>query len=179
MEVSPPPGLAQTSSVAAVHNESETPVTHMESSSSSSSSSTTATAGAKATLQEQGVEALKDIVYGSTAGIVGKFIEYPFDTVKVRLQSQPDGVPLRYSGPLDCFKQSFRQDGFAGLYRGISAPLVGAAVETSSLFFSVCIANPLLMFLELAVHLSGEMAADRRIVPPCAGSSAGDSAAQD
>jgi ornithine carrier protein len=88
-------------------------------------------------LQEHGLEALKDIVYGSSAGVVGKFIEYPFDTVKVRLQSQPDGLPLRYTGPLDCFKQSLRQDGFAGLYRGISAPLVGAAVETSSLFFSV------------------------------------------
>ncbi|KIW07769.1 uncharacterized protein PV09_01695 [Verruconis gallopava] len=92
-------------------------------------------------LQEQGLEAIKDIVYGSTAGIVGKFIEYPFDTVKVRLQAQPDGLPLRYSGPLDCFKQSFRQDGFAGLYRGISAPLVGAAVETSSLFFSYRLAQ--------------------------------------
>lgn len=90
-------------------------------------------------LQEQGLEALRDIVYGSTAGIVGKFIEYPFDTVKVRLQSQPDVLPLRYTGPLDCFRQSFKQDGFAGLYRGISAPLVGAAVETSSLFFSVSV----------------------------------------
>lgn len=68
------------------------------------------------------------------AGIVGKYIEYPFDTVKVRLQSQPDHLPLRYTGPLDCFRQSFRSDGFLGLYRGISAPLFGAAAETSSLF---------------------------------------------
>jgi ornithine carrier protein len=36
---------------------------------------------------------------------------------------------------LDCFKQSLRSDGFLGLYRGVSAPLVGAALETSSLFF--------------------------------------------
>jgi ornithine carrier protein len=36
---------------------------------------------------------------------------------------------------LDCFKQSIRSDGFLGLYRGVSAPLVGAALETSSLFF--------------------------------------------
>lgn len=69
------------------------------------------------------------------AGIAGKYIEYPFDTVKVRLQSQPDVLPLRYSGPLDCFRQSIRSDGLLGLYRGISAPLVGAALETSSLFF--------------------------------------------
>lgn len=53
----------------------------------------------------------------------------------MRLQSQPDHLPLRYAGPLDCFRQSVRADGLLGLYRGISAPLVGAAVETSSLFF--------------------------------------------
>ena len=82
-------------------------------------------------------EAFQDIVCGSVAGIVGKYIEYPFDTVKVRLQSQPDHVPLRYTGPVDCFKQSLQRDGFIGIYRGISAPLVGAAVETSTLFFSV------------------------------------------
>lgn len=85
----------------------------------------------------QGEEALKDVVCGSVAGIVGKYIEYPFDTVKVRLQSQPDHLPLRYTGPWDCFKQSLKQDGFIGIYRGITAPLVGAAVETSCLFFSV------------------------------------------
>lgn len=65
---------------------------------------------------------------------MGKYIEYPFDTVKVRLQSQPDHLPLRYKGPLDCFRQSWRADGVSGLYRGISAPLVGAALENSSLF---------------------------------------------
>lgn len=85
----------------------------------------------------QGEEAIKDIVCGSVAGVVGKYIEYPFDTIKVRLQSQPNTIPLRYSGPLDCFKQSLQRDGFLGIYRGISAPLVGAAVETSTLFFSV------------------------------------------
>ncbi|KAG4410545.1 Amino-acid transporter arg-13 [Cadophora malorum] len=81
------------------------------------------------------MDAVEDIVFGSIAGVAGKYIEYPFDTVKVRLQSQPDHLPLRYTGPLDCFKQSLRNDGFLGLYRGISAPLVGAALETSSLFF--------------------------------------------
>lgn len=81
------------------------------------------------------MESLEDITYGSVAGVIGKYIEYPFDTVKVRLQSQPDNQPLRYKGPLDCFRQSIRADGFLGLYRGISAPLVGAAIETSSLFF--------------------------------------------
>lgn len=89
----------------------------------------------------QGQEALKDVVCGSLAGIVGKYIEYPFDTVKVRLQSQPDHLPLQYTGPLDCFKKSLNRDGFIGIYRGISAPLVGAAVETGCLFFSYRLAQ--------------------------------------
>ncbi|KKK12811.1 hypothetical protein P175DRAFT_0468561 [Aspergillus ochraceoroseus IBT 24754] len=84
----------------------------------------------------QGLEAFKDVAFGSVAGMVGKIIEYPFDTVKVRLQSQPDHLPLRYNGPLDCFRQSFQAEGLRGLYRGISAPMAGAAVENSCLFFS-------------------------------------------
>ncbi|ROW17971.1 hypothetical protein VPNG_00159 [Cytospora leucostoma] len=91
------------------------------------------------------MESLEDILYGSVAGIVGKYIEYPFDTVKVRLQSQPDHLPLRYTGPLDCFRQSIRADGVLGLYRGISAPLVGAALENSSLFFFERLGRELLL----------------------------------
>jgi len=102
--------------------------------------------------KDHGIEALKDVAFGSVskirsvlyvqpnifqiAGILGKYIEYPFDTVKVRLQSQPAGRVL-YTGPLDCFRQSIHNTGFLGLYRGVSAPLFGAAIETSSLFFSV------------------------------------------
>ena len=78
------------------------------------------------------------------AGIIGKIIEYPFDTVKVRLQSQSSSLPLLYKGPLDCFRQSVQSSGFRDLYRGISAPLFGAAIETSSLFFSYRIAQNVL-----------------------------------
>ncbi|KAK3116177.1 mitochondrial ornithine carrier protein [Teratosphaeriaceae sp. CCFEE 6253] len=101
---------------------------------------TTAIAGA----QESGSEALQDIGFGSIAGTVGKVVEYPFDTIKVRLQSQPDHLPLRYSGPLDCFRQSLHQDGLRGLYRGVSAPLAGAAAEMACLFWSYSAAQGLL-----------------------------------
>ncbi|KAH0555837.1 hypothetical protein GP486_006217 [Trichoglossum hirsutum] len=94
----------------------------------------------------QSTEALKDVVFGSAAGMVGKIVEFPFDTVKVRLQSQPDHLPLRYLGPIDCFRKSFYDDGgIRSLYRGISAPLMGAALEASSLFFSYRIAQSLLV----------------------------------
>lgn len=76
--------------------------------------------------------------------MAGKVIEYPFDTVKVRLQSQPNDRPLLYNGPLDCFRKSIRADGLRGLYRGISAPMAGAAVENSCLFFSYRIVQDVL-----------------------------------
>lgn len=91
-----------------------------------------------------GKQALKDITFGSIAGMVGKMVEYPFDTVKVRLQSQPDHLPLVYSGPLDCLQKSIRNDGVRGLFRGLSAPLVGAAAENASLFLSYDLAQKLL-----------------------------------
>ena len=91
----------------------------------------------KAQYSKYGFAAFKDVAFGSIAGIIGKIIEYPFDTVKVRLQSQSDSSPHRYSGPLDCFQKSIRNDGALSLYRGLSAPLLGAAVENSSLFLSV------------------------------------------
>jgi mitochondrial ornithine carrier protein len=100
--------------------------------------------------QAQGLEALKDVVYGSTAGVLGKFIEYPFDTVKVRLQSQKvSTASTGLSGPLDAFAAAFRapEGPLANLYRGISAPLVGAAVETSCLFFSYRIAQDAIVSL--------------------------------
>lgn len=103
----------------------------------------------QAAIQSQSVEAFKDITFGSTAGILGKFVEYPFDTVKVRLQSQSTS-PLstsRLHGPLDAFAAAWRSpDGpIKNLYRGISAPLAGAAIETSSLFFSYRVAQDLLV----------------------------------
>ncbi|KAM0522269.1 hypothetical protein ACHAPE_001857 [Trichoderma viride] len=96
------------------------------------------------------LEASEDVIYGSVAGIAGKYIEYPFDTVKVRLQSQPDHLPLRYTGPLDCFRQSIKSDGLRGLYRGISAPLFGAAAETSSLFLFENVGRELLFRAQIA-----------------------------
>ena len=94
--------------------------------------------------QNQGVEALKDIIYGSTAGVLGKFIEYPFDTIKVRLQSESHTKNgQRLNGPLSAFMAALHspEGPLRSLYRGISAPLVGAAVETSCLFFSYRVAQ--------------------------------------
>ncbi|KAI8613568.1 putative mitochondrial ornithine carrier protein AmcA/Ort1 [Chytriomyces sp. MP71] len=78
-----------------------------------------------------------DLIYGSIAGVVGKFVEFPFDTIKVRLQTQPliaDSKAPTFKGPVDVFVKTLRAEGFLGLYKGISAPLVGAMIENSGLF---------------------------------------------
>lgn len=51
---------------------------------------------------------------------------------------------LYYTGPLDCFRKSLASGGIRSLYRGVSAPVFGAAVETSSLFFSYRIAQEII-----------------------------------
>lgn len=111
------------------------------------------------------LEAFKDIIFGSTAGILGKFVEYPFDTIKVRLQAQAPAIPIANptsltppsspQGPLDAFVAAWRspEGPLRNLYRGISAPIVGAAVETSALFFSYRVAQNLLV--EYVPSLSG------------------------
>ncbi|KAJ1984721.1 mitochondrial ornithine carrier protein [Dimargaris verticillata] len=75
------------------------------------------------------------IVCGSLAGIAGKFVEYPFDTIKVRLQAQPADRQW-FQGPWDCLRTTLRQEGVYGLYRGVSSPLVGAMLENSVLFYT-------------------------------------------
>ncbi|CAR24417.1 Mitochondrial ornithine carrier protein [Lachancea thermotolerans] len=77
-------------------------------------------------------EALKDILYGSIAGAAGKVIEYPLDTIKVRLQTQPAHLfPTSWS----CIKYTYANEGFLkGFYQGVSSPLVGAALENAVLF---------------------------------------------
>lgn len=47
--------------------------------------------------------------------MVGKFVEYPFDTIKVRLQTQPLDRPY-FNGPWHCFTSTVKQEGLRGLF---------------------------------------------------------------
>ncbi|KAF9436820.1 hypothetical protein BGZ76_002857 [Entomortierella beljakovae] len=84
-------------------------------------------------ITEKQEESIKDLLFGSIAGVAGKFVEFPFDTVKVRLQTQPLDHPI-FKGPFDCFRQTVRNEGFLGLYNGLSSPIVGAMLENAVLF---------------------------------------------
>ncbi|CAJ0576688.1 unnamed protein product, partial [Mesorhabditis spiculigera] len=62
---------------------------------------------------------LPKVMNGGLAGIVGVTCVFPLDLVKTRLQNQVivDGKP-QYTGILDCFKKTFRAQGFFGMYSG-------------------------------------------------------------
>lgn len=83
-----------------------------------------------------GERAVKDITFGSAAGIVSKFFEHPFDLTKVRLQAQVLDATARFRGPLDCLVQTYKKEGVRGLYRGLPAPIVGAMAENATLFLA-------------------------------------------
>lgn len=78
---------------------------------------------------------LRDIAAGTVGGILGKLIEYPFDTVKVRLQAlQIKGIET--PSPSVLFSQIYEREGFRALFKGMSLPLAGTVLETATLFLT-------------------------------------------
>lgn len=60
------------------------------------------------------------IMNGGIAGIIGVSCVFPLDLVKTRLQNQqigPNGEKM-YKNMLDCFKKTYRAEGYFGMYRG-------------------------------------------------------------
>eukprot|EP01051_Picozoa_sp_SAG22_P008834 SAG22_NODE_697_length_7825_cov_8.757831_4_plen_164_part_00 len=65
------------------------------------------------------VSARDDFVAGAVAGFVVKALEYPFDTLKVRLQTQ--GASGGGMGPMAMLTQTVRKEGVRALYKGVRA----------------------------------------------------------
>lgn len=100
-------------------------------------------------------DAVKDIVAGTAGGIALTIVGHPFDTTKVRLQTQPAASPL-YSGAIDCVKKTLQWEGVRGLYKGVASPLMGQMFFRASLFLTYGQSTALL-------HRRLGIAADRRL----------------
>ncbi|KAK6934985.1 Mitochondrial substrate/solute carrier [Dillenia turbinata] len=79
----------------------------------------------------------KDLLSGTVGGAAQLIVGHPFDTIKVKLQSQPaplPGQPPKYSGAIDAVKQTLAAEGPRGLYKGMGAPLATVAAFNAVLF---------------------------------------------
>ncbi|KAL8141776.1 hypothetical protein V2J09_014808 [Rumex salicifolius] len=79
----------------------------------------------------------KDLTAGTVGGAAQLIVGHPFDTIKVKLQSQPaplPGQPPKFSGAMDAVKQTLAAEGPRGLYKGMGAPLATVAAFNALLF---------------------------------------------
>ncbi|XP_077235302.1 mitochondrial carnitine/acylcarnitine carrier-like protein [Tasmannia lanceolata] len=82
-------------------------------------------------------EVAKDLTAGTVGGVAQLICGHPFDTIKVKLQSQPTPLPgqlPKYSGGIDAVKQTVAGEGLRGLYKGMGAPLATVAAFNAVLF---------------------------------------------
>lgn len=80
---------------------------------------------------------MKDLTAGTVGGAAQLIAGHPFDTIKVKLQSQPaplPGQPPKFTGAIDAVKQTLAAEGPRGLYKGMGAPLATVAALNAVLF---------------------------------------------
>ncbi|KAL5713970.1 hypothetical protein ACHQM5_015996 [Ranunculus cassubicifolius] len=79
----------------------------------------------------------KDLTAGTVGGAAQLIVGHPFDTIKVKLQSQPvplPGQPPKFAGAIDAVKKTVAAEGLGGLYKGMGAPLATVAAFNAVLF---------------------------------------------
>ena len=92
---------------------------------------------------------------GYCSGVALVLVGHPFDTIKVRLQTE--GTKGRFNGLVDCIKTTIVNEGVTGLYKGLMAPLLATGVINSILFgiqFNILQAMTLHREGHLGAHLS-------------------------
>ncbi|XP_054710512.1 mitochondrial basic amino acids transporter-like [Uloborus diversus] len=74
-----------------------------------------------------------DFFAGCLGGCAGVLVGHPFDTVKVRLQTQDCNNKI-YRGTFHCISTIIKQESYQGLYKGMSSPMAGLAAVNAIVF---------------------------------------------
>ncbi|XP_046812570.1 congested-like trachea protein isoform X2 [Lucilia cuprina] len=88
---------------------------------------------------ERKANPIKSFLSGGFGGICTVLSGHPLDTIKVRLQTMPRPAPGEqpmFKGTFDCAAKTIKNEGFLGLYKGMSAPMTGVAP-----IFALCFAG--------------------------------------
>ncbi|PAN07476.1 hypothetical protein PAHAL_1G339000 [Panicum hallii] len=75
------------------------------------------------------------LLCGGFAGSTAALCTTPFDVVKTRVQLQALSPISKYDGVLHALKEIFRQEGFHGLYRGLT-PRLAMYISQGAIFFT-------------------------------------------
>jgi len=86
----------------------------------------TTSGGAGVEKQQVIPERLRGLLAGTASGATKLVVGHPFDTLKVRLQTE--GSYGRFKGPLHCLSHTVKTEGIRGLYKGATPPLVGWSI---------------------------------------------------
>ncbi|KAJ2080614.1 hypothetical protein H4R24_002935 [Coemansia sp. RSA 988] len=81
------------------------------------------TVGVTEDRQEVVPKAIGDFIAGTMGGWAQVVVGHPFDTIKVRMQTQPS--PPIYKSSMDCLRATIKGEGASGLYKGVTSPLAG------------------------------------------------------
>lgn len=71
------------------------------------------------------------LMAGGLAGTASWVLTYPVDVIKSRLQADSQA---RYSGALDCFRQSMKNEGYKWLFRGLNSTIIRAFPTNAATF---------------------------------------------
>mmetsp|Transcript_21681 Transcript_21681/g.61040 ORF Transcript_21681/g.61040 Transcript_21681/m.61040 type:complete len:102 (+) Transcript_21681:3-308(+) len=74
------------------------------------------------------------VMGGGFAGVFNWIIAIPFDTVKSRIQTAPEGA---YSGLVDCAKKLHAAEGGAGFFKGVGPAMLRAFPANAACFMGV------------------------------------------
>ena len=71
-----------------------------------------------------------ELLGGTVGGVAQAVSGHPLDTIKVRLQASNTA----YAGAVDCARQTLRNEGVRGFFRGLSSPLVSMGILNAAIF---------------------------------------------
>lgn len=102
--------------------------------------------GIDSSSQKNGELSLPAIVTaGGLAGMACWTVGIPFDVIKSRYQTAPEG---KYSGIVDVYKALIKEEGYAGLFRGLRPALMRAFPANAACFLGVELSKKMLGFMD-------------------------------
>lgn len=85
--------------------------------------------------RKSGQESVKTmLVSGGLAGVASWVCCYPLDVIKTRLQAQSLSPLPKYTGIVDCFRKSVKEEGYRVLWRGLGTAVARAFVVNGAIF---------------------------------------------